>query len=248
MKPEDNRLIEEYLDGRLSVEARATLEARLAGDEELAQALKLRQDMDRQLRKREKRAKLQNTLADLNEEFFKVEVPTAAPKEAKRIPLHRRWYAYAAAIALVVTVSLVLYLNLRPGLYDQYAQHAPLALTAMSAQTDALAAEAELAFNSKNYEAAYTALQGYMGTNQTNNLANLYLGISALETDRLSEAQTIFNRLKAETDGTTNDYAQWYLALTYLKQGDKVACRAALEEIGENSEWYEEAQGVLGRL
>ncbi len=169
-------------------------------------------------------------------------------KEAKRIPLHRRWYAYAAAIALVVTVSLVLYLNLRPGLYDQYAQHAPLALTAMSAQTDALAAAAESAFNAKNYEAAYTALQGYVSANESNNLARLYLGISALETDRLSEAQTIFNRLKAQTDGVTTDYAQWYLALTYLKQEDKAACQSVLEEIGDRSEWYEEAQGMLRRL
>lgn len=248
MKPEDHILIEEYLDGRLSEEARAELEARLDTDDELAQAFALRRDMDRHLRKQEKRAQLKATLAELGEEFFQAEAPAAKPAEAKRIPLHRRWYAYAAAILLVATVSVVLYLNLRPGLYEQYAQHAPLALTVMSADTDALGAQAEQAFNDGHYENAYVLLQNYVSTNPENNLARLYLGISALETNRLEEAQSIFNQLKTEAGGQWADYGQWYLALAYLKRGDKAACRAELEEITEDSEWYEEAQRLLDRL
>lgn len=248
MKPEDYSLIEGYLDGRLSEAERSALEARLQSDEELAQALALRQDMDRHLRRQEKRAALKTTLAELGEDFFKMETPTAAPAGATRIPLHRRWYAYAAAIALVLTVSIVLYLNLRPGLYDQYARHAPLALTAMSADADALAAQAEQAFNAGDYENAYSALRGYIDANTTNNLARLYLGISALETGRLEEAQNIFTQLQLETGSQWADYAQWYLALTYLKKGDEAACRAALTQVGEDSEWYAKAQELLRKL
>lgn len=248
MKPGDHILIEEYLDGRLSEEARAALETRLAADEELAQALSLRRDMDRHLRKREKRAQLKSTLAELGQEFFKAETPAAAPGEARRIPLHRRWYAYAAAVLLLAAASIVLYLNLRPGLYEQYAQHAPLSLTVMSAEADALGARAEQAFNAGEYEDAYAALQDYVNAHPANNLARLYLGLSALETGRLDEALSIFNQIKTEAGGQWADYAQWYLALTYLKQGDKAACRTALEEIGDGSEWYEEARALLGRL
>lgn len=248
MKPEDHILIEDYLDGRLSEEARAELEARIDTDDELAQAFALRRDMDRHLRKQEKRVQLKATLAELGEEFFQAETTTAKPAEAKRIPLHRRWYAYAAAILLVATVSVVLYLNLRPGLYEQYAQHAPLALTVMSADADALGAQAEQAFNDGNYENAYVLLQNYVNTNPSNNLARLYLGITALETDRLEEAQSIFNQLKTEAGGQWTDYGRWYLALTYLKLGDTADCRAELEGIGGGSEWYEEAQALLGKL
>ena len=248
MKPEDYILIEDYLDGRLSAEARAELEARLAADEELARALDLRQDMDRRLRKQEKRAELKATLTELGNEFFQSETTAAKPAEAKRIPLRRRWYAYAAAILLLATASVVLYLNLRPGLYEQYAQHAPLSLTVMSADADALGAQAEQTFNAGDYENAYAALQGYVNANPTNNLARLYLGISALETDRPQEAQSIFSRLKTEAGGQWADYGEWYLALSYLNQGDKEACRMELEEITEDSEWYEEARALLKKL
>ncbi len=248
MKPEDYSLIEEYLDGRLSPEARAELESRLATDQELAAALSLRREMNRNLMKRDRRIQLKTTLDELGDEFFGAEeMEKPSQPKVKRLLPRRSWLAYAAAVAVLVTAGLALYFNWRPSLYDRHAQHPPLALVQRSAQSDALATRSEQYFNAKDYENAYQSLGRYIQIAPDNKLAKLYLGISALETDRFAEAQKIFTELRENGD-QWQDYAQWYLALNYLKQGDRTASRNALNQINSDSEWYENAQVLLKKL
>ena len=247
MKPEDYNLIEQYLDGQLSEEARTVFEARLASEKDLAEALTLRREMNRHLMRRDRRIELKQTLAELADEHFE-EVATSHP-EAKIVPMRgRRWLAYAASIAILAIIAFSLYYSLRPGLYNQYAQHPPLALTQLSSQAETLGPQAEQAFNQKDYEQAFRLLEQYLeAKEQEDPLAHLYLGISALETERYEEAIQTFSILSTQT-GQWQDYGQWYLALTYLKMGDKTACRAELSEISEASEWFGKAQELLEKL
>ena len=247
MKPEDHTLIEAYLDDQLAPEARADLEARLATDQRLAEALSLRQEMNRHLMKQDRRIQLKTTLAELGDDFFDAEETVESQPVTKRLFLQRSWLAYAAAVALLITAGITLYFNWRPNLYDRYAQHPPLALTQRSASSDLLATQAAQYFNAHDYENAYQSLGKYIESAQENTLAKLYQGISALEIDRIDEAQEIFNELQ-DIGGQWRDYGQWYLALSYLKQGDQAACQDVLNQINESSEWYGKAQILINKL
>jgi hypothetical protein len=44
------------------------------------------------------------------------------------------------------------------------------------------------------------------------------------------------------------DKATWYLALSYLKQDKKAACKSTLKEIPVDAEDYDKAQKLLNNL
>jgi len=90
-------------------------------------------------------------------------------------------------------------------------------------------------------------LQAYQRQKPEDLQVELYLGICWLETQQYAKANAVFQKI-SETESSFKDYGQWYLALSYLKQGNKTACRKTLQEVPAESEFAAKAQKLLKRL
>ncbi len=238
MRTDDYKLIDQYLRGELDEAGQQEVKSRMDSDEAFAEELRFQQEVKSFAGHRTRRQALQEQLTQLNQK---------TEKEAKVIPMRRRVFyiaGAAAAIALVIYLALPF---LMPGtLYDQFNDHQQLALQERGDNTT-LAQEAENAFNNGNYELAYAKLSELTQATPDDTRAQLALGITALETDKLVEAKTIFNTL-SNGDSAVKDNATWYLALTYVKAEDYANARQTLERIPAGTFWSAKAQELLNKL
>ena len=239
MNEQDDILIDQYLSGELSAEERQAFERRLGEDAELARALTLRRGMDQFLARREARPALQRQLQELGVEYF-------GKEEARVAPIgRRRLWSLAAAVAVLVVAVFVWRWVSSPSLYEEYAQHPPLALVEKSAAGPDLSAT-EQAFNKGDYSTALTGLEQYLDRQPQDTLALLYKGICAMELGQTVEAQAIFSSL--QNSPSWQEYGDWYLALSHLKQQRDDEAKAALQRIPEASPYHPQAQELLSRL
>lgn len=238
--------IDRYLRGELPEEEKNAFEAELGQNAELATELALQKDLEQFLRKQDRRAALKGQLETIGKDFFQ-EAP--AQETGRIVPLQRRhvlrWATgLAAAIALLLVARFVFF---QPSLYDQYGQHPPLAMIEKSNEVQDQLAAMEAAFNQKNYAQALPLLQAYVREKPEDLQAELYLGICLMETGQYRAARTIFTKISGG-ESSFVDYGQWYLALSYLKEGNKEESRKILQEVPAESEFAQKAQDLLKRL
>ena len=227
MKEEDYKSIDQYLQKELGNDEQQAFKQRLKEDNAFAKAYKESRQMTNYLQASLKQPALEEELAHLGKQYFKNE--TTSKAKLVRMPMLRIGLAIAAAIALLVVVWNPFNSG---GLYVQFAQHPSLALVEKSASSE-LIQKAEKAYTSGQYEAAYLALSEVLKSEPNNVQAKLALGISALETDRIEKAQSIFGEL-ANGSSSLKTYGNWYLALSYIKQGENEKAKPFLEKIGND--------------
>lgn len=234
--------IDRYLNGLMAPEEKRAFEAELATDAQLAGDLALQRDMDAMLRRKTQRAQLQAQLQGMSGGYFKDEKGAA-----KIVGLPRRRLLWAAGLAVAAALAFFVF---RPLLfspsYERYAQFPPLALAEKSGGVQDWS-EAETAFNRGDYGTAAPMLEAYVQAFPGDRQAQLFLGICKMELNRHEEARGIF-RSFADADPSLRDYADWYLALSFLKTKDIGACRAALKDISASSAFYAESGKLLKRL
>jgi hypothetical protein len=68
-----------------------------------------------------------------------------------------------------------------------------------------------------------------------------------LETEKYAAARELFINISSG-ESSFVDYGQWYLALSYLKEGNKTECRKVLQQVPAESEFAQKAQDLLKRL
>ncbi len=236
--------IDRYLHGAMDAAEKQAFEAEAASNTQLAEELALQRDMERFLHRRAHRDALQAQLRGMDSAYFREETP-----EVKLRALPRRrllWIgvvAAAAALALFVLRPVLF----GPTLYEQYAQYPSLSLAEKSASATTDWSKAEQAFNARDYAAAEPLLRSYVESFPEDMQARLFLGICQMESDRPDDARQTF-RSFAQADASLRDYADWYLALSYLKTGDYAACRQVLEAVAPASAQYGKAKELLEKL
>lgn len=247
MDRKDYELLEKYLKGELDEEARTRFEQRLVQEEELAAELAWQQRMQEFLRKTRDREQLKSKLEQLGDQYFQKE-EKAPPPSTPVVPLYRRRaFQVAASIALLIIAGWITFSLLnQPSLYRQFAQHPPLTLTEMSDEGPD-AGEIEQAFNREDYETAARELQTYLQDHPADTLALLYRGISLLETGQLQEATAIFSDIRSGRSDL-RELGAWYLALTYLREGNRTRAREVLQDLPPGADNFEKAQELLKRL
>lgn len=236
--------IDRYLTGAMDPAERQAFEAEMTADAQLAEDVTLQRDMGAFLRRREHRSALQAQLKDIGRAHFQPE-----KKETKTVSMSRRRILWIGAMAAAAGLALFLLrpLLFPPDLYDRYAEFPALALAQKSSAGPADWSAAETAFNSGNYAAAEAPLEQYLAAFPADMQAQLYLGICKMELDKHAEARQIFGAL-AQSGESFKDYAQWYLALSYLKSGDAAATQKTLDEIPDSSPFYKKAKELAARL
>ena len=248
MNAQDHNLLDDYFNGLLSPEAEHALKVRVAEDAEFGQAFALREQMEDFPRRTAQRSALAETLRSTGADFFH----TAAGGKATAVPgmsvtvNWRRWLAVAASIVLLAAAIWFVGSPATQPTYEQYAMHAPLALTKRGA-AEASASEAEAAFNAGKYAEALRALDRLQAEQPDNITASLYRAICLIETGSTREARVLLEPVAAGNSAIRTE-AQWYIALSYLKEKDTARCRAALEQIDPGGDHSEQAQSLLKAL
>jgi tetratricopeptide (TPR) repeat protein len=237
--------IDRFLRGELPEDEKKALETELSQNADLATELALQKDMEAFLRKQTQRAALQDQLQAVGGEFFQT-FEKAEPGRIISLP-RRQTLRWVIGIAASIALLLVARFLLQPNLYDQFAQHPPLAMIEKSNEVQDNLAAMEAAFNQQDYARALPLLQAYQRQKPEDLQVELYLGICWLETQQYAKANAVFQKI-SQTESSFKDYGQWYLALSYLKQGNKTACRKILLEVPAESEFAAKAQKLLKRL
>ena len=245
MNEKDYNWIEAFLNGELNAEDTKRFRERISREPEFREAYELRKSMNIYLKGKKGKEALQLELARIAESDADI---TEDPeiKKSKVVPLRKRLLQYAAAVAALLIIVWIFYMIITPkNLYQQYADIPQMKLTQMGQESTLT--QAEQAYNSKDYSLAYEKLKAHLNSTPDDINAYYYLGLSALESDRFSEALDIFKSVDSGTSAYQVN-AKWWMAMTYLKMDDLDKCRSTLEQIPESSDFYDNAQELLGKL
>lgn len=234
----DKELLEEWADGRMSESARAAFEARFAQEPALADAARLRRDMNRYLQRKEKRDELKARLA----------ATRAAHEEMRRTKTLRVvWRRRLGLLAAVAAVALVVVWWVgQPDLIERYATYPPLSLTQRSGEVEALALQAERLFAERQFAQAARVLDSLHQMNPADTLALLYEGIARFEAGDYRQAASLLEGFPPGGNWTTE--AWYFAALAHLALDEKDKARELLTKIPPHSGRYRQAQELLKRL
>ncbi|HMG89405.1 MAG TPA: tetratricopeptide repeat protein [Chryseolinea sp.] len=154
-----------------------------------------------------------------------------------------KWYYYAAAAAVGMTILVTVFMNSfneNPDqLFQAYFTPYPNMFepTVRSNQSsDSKRAEAFQAYEQGNYQKAATLFTDLLKDNKDAGML-LLLGNSNMMLGNLEEAKANFITLNDDFDDLDMQ-AKWYLSLCYLKNGEMDKAQALLKELGDTEISY----------
>ncbi len=213
MKDQDNTLLDAYFNGLLAENEAEQVRRRAAEEPEFAAAFQLRQVMEQWLRQEPGRQAVSETLITVGKDFFR---EPAAEKPLKVVSVNwRRALLLAASFALVLVATWYFGAPTQPD-YEQYALHTPISFTERG-ENETLQSAAEKDFSQKQYARALLSLDALLLQNPGDLTSSLYKGICLIELDSAAEARQVLQPLADGASALRGD-AQWYIALSYLKE------------------------------
>lgn len=240
MEPDDYELLHDYLWGRLEPAAREALEARLAVDEELAEALAHERLLCRAVQSMGD-TRLKAALGD-EERFMK--------NEDRLRPAWTR-IKVAAAVLILAAFAFVLYQQFNPtsadNLFATYFTPYPNQLELGHAgQSETELGEAMANYDRGAYHTAIPQLDRLRRQEGDLNVG-FYQGVALLATEQYHAALPHFQAIPA----THRLYweAHWYQALCLIGRGDETTARTALQRLVEQGDYQQEkARQLLDNL
>jgi DNA-directed RNA polymerase specialized sigma24 family protein len=154
------------------------------------------------------------------------------------------------ALAALVAISLAGLLVVSPWTKNIYRQFAPTQMMhqdSKNAATSQLFLEAEHYFNARSFAKAVPLLSQVIAKDTANIYAHYYRGVSLVELDQQDAARQDLQPIYQGKSPLQYD-AAFYIALSYLKQGNKQQCLEWLLKIPENAPIYLKVQKLLGEL
>lgn len=243
MNEQDHILLDAYFNGLLDEQEARALRNRVDTDPEWGAAFQLRQQMEQWLQQEPGRQAVSQTLTSVGADFFK-ENTSQTPLKATKVNW-KRSLLLAASFALLLVATWYFGTTRPPG-YGQYAIHTPLSFTERGAR-QTLQSAAESDFSQGNYRKALQSLNTLLQEQPDNLTAVLYKGICLIELDQTVEARNVLQPVAGGNSALRMD-AQWYIALSYLKEKNLARCKEALLLIDANSDQYEQARKLLSAL
>ncbi len=241
--------IDRYLDGTLERTELEAFEQALQEDQQLSREVEIQRELRRGIRNRGNDL-LKDRLRKIHTEEITSNQEGVDKKEKKGRVVALRWPMLGAVAAVLLLIAVFV---LFPGqqspeeLFAQNYEPYEISLVQRGEDADALA-KADEDYRSGNYQTAITSLETLLQNQPANAKLHLVLGICYLETDQLQQARDHFGL--ALNNGLYKDKAQWYLALSYLKEGKIQLARSYLEPLREdqNSIYREKAAQLLKKI
>ncbi|MDF2187830.1 tetratricopeptide repeat protein [Paraflavitalea sp. CAU 1676] len=264
--------IPRYLSGDMSPDEEAAFEKALQTDTELQELLNLHREVERSLQQEwgqdEQRDQLKATMQTLRQEYFGGEQQAGAQGEGKglhavqsgasaqqgiagpkpgKLVSFKRYVGVAIAAAAVLIIAIFVWNPFAGNLYDKYADTQMISQVERGSHVDSVLQEATTAFNSKDFTVAAVNLAEVVQNQPDNSYALFYLGVSLLQTDQVTYARAIFEKL-FKGESAFKYEACFYEALSFLKDKDKDTAKDWLEKIPADAPNYKKAQELMRKL
>lgn len=238
--------IGKYLDNEMTPQERSEFELQIANDDDLRTYIQLYSSIDKTMSMENaspKENELRQTLQQMNRKYF---------AEGGKVVQgsFKKWLAIAASVIILVTAGIYFLSSGKTSpekLYAQFANHDALNIQLRGNKTDSLAQNAAIAFNKRSYAEALPLLEQYISLQPDDIQMKFSLAVSYLETGNYNAADTIFSNIASGPTAYAAT-AQWYMALSALKQNNIVKCRTTLNSIPETSSFITKAKELLGKL
>ncbi|MEP0266111.1 tetratricopeptide repeat protein [Dokdonia sp.] len=266
MTSEESHLIGNYLNGMLSLEETKEIEQRISEEKSFRESVLIEMqlfdsiDPERwsyvqkvneenknayiELSKRENILKLKETIDKAN----------ATYQNSVSGSKNSLWKIYSTAAAVVIICGLVFLWPTTPTtdeLYTNALNLSELPSLTYRGENDSerLLEVAQEAFENKNYKEALAYFQDFRPKDPSNTTLEVYKGIAYMELGNYAEAREIFETL-ANSDVIDAPKGEWYMALLFLKKGDKDTAGSELQKIAAipSHYKYEEAKSLLKYL
>jgi hypothetical protein len=238
---DDDILVNDYLEGKMTGRKRKEFEEDLKSNRELYRVYRLHARVDAAL--------LDDDHNELRDMFEKMH-PAAAVR--RHYPV---WYKYAAAALLVLSLATALFLILSPGkagrndrLFAAYYKPyvTPGTMMAATGQPDKSITLGLQLYDEKSYEKAYEQFSLYLDNGGMGTLARFYAGTSLMALGKYTEAAPFFKAVIPTGDVLFTDQSKWYLALACLKTGNTHDAEDLLEDLVHTSVFYgHDARAIL---
>ncbi len=246
-------IIDQYLNKKLRGEQLEAFESRLNSDADFKKEIELQAYIHRganKLGEDEMRSKLKKIRREVlkSDEKRSTETKVVPLARKKKIRSILRW-STAAAIALAVGAliyMLTTYQNMsNVDLYASYYQPYAEEITVRDAGAVTQISQAIQLYKDKKYQEALPVFKQLLIAEPDNAELQLVIGICQLELDNFDKASQTFSSV---TNPLYKDQAQWYLAMTFLKQSDLGSASTILDSIQEGEFKYQEAQEILKEM
>jgi tetratricopeptide (TPR) repeat protein len=238
--------IEQYLANEMVPSERTAFKKELTSNPELAEELRLSQNIDSALMRDDIIDLRQKLIAAINaSKVVKAEVPVV------RMYTRKWWYAAASLIALVA-VAATLYLQTprritNDSLFSQYYNSENII---DQTRGDQNIVEAVIKFQQKDFASASQLFKSILDKDNTNIAVWFYYGISNIETKNYDNSIKAFTTIIKQNDNLYIEHAEWYLGLCYLKNNQKDKAIDQFVVVASNPDNFhcQEAKNILEKL
>lgn len=220
-------LIDKYLQGTLSGEEQERFQT-LMQEETFAEEVHFRSMIgiaSQQEGREQLKSLFQQADAELDEEASAPIVPMRSGRQS-----YLRWGSLAAVVLALLVFFLWPSSSSDADLFNKHYQAFPNLI----APADRSGAEKELlaqALQAYDREAYVEALRLFEQLPERNQNERLYLALSLLQTKRIAEAIPLLESISKDPEARYQEAAQWYLALAFLKQGNRTAAEEGIHLI-----------------
>ncbi|MEZ4961145.1 MAG: hypothetical protein R2830_15065 [Saprospiraceae bacterium] len=222
-------LFERYYLGDMAPEERTGFEARLQSDPDFAAAYASELLVFKSI----EMAGQADFLAKMKT-IHQEQVPVKKTARIRRLPSAISW-AMAAVIAALLAFGL--WWSLSPpspeALYAQFYSIPEFDTNRSGFVPSGQLDQAAGFYKVKDFQAAANVLSDYLTSNEGTAKDSLYLSICWLETGKAAQARDLLQTLSS--NASLADQAAWYLALSYLKEGNTAQSSYWLKQISEGT-------------
>ena len=225
-----DEFIQPFLDGELSREELDWFSKELQSNAVLAEDIKLYREVDSAIREqdvmdlRDQLDVIHNSIGD----------PTKEPAQHSRI---RKMLSYGAIASLAILISFGILLKVQhkkltnEQIYQRHYEPYEVTMIYRSGETQRMINLAQSKYDAQDFFGAIEIYEQILGTEPGDMESNLYSGISYMETDQYSKAESRFGTILDHNDNLYIEQAEWYLGFCYLQTGKNLEARAHFKEI-----------------
>lgn len=232
-----------YTDQEMGDEEKVAFENALQTDSDLEKEyqlyLSVNQSLKQHLHLNEEDLAFKDNISKYQQQYFGDEQKTFG---VKIIAFKKYWY-----VAAVLLLALFIWAPWNQDLYNKYSSTEMVTFTERGESETSRLQKAADYFNSDKFTEAKEILAVLSKEKPEDDLRRFYLALTQLETNEIAESQKNLN-LVYQKQSVFKYNAAFYMALSYLKKKDKTTAKQWLNKIPADSDEFDKAQELLGKL
>ncbi len=246
----DIKYIDRYLSNDMSHDEVLLFKDKLKSDSNIRSDYRLMCEVDNAIME-DDIMDMRSMLGGIYAENFK----TTEKKKIINIFSNSKLYYAAASLALLITTGGLLYNNYNKqsstsAIFDEYYKpyESTSAFRSGDIKTDALLFNAMHKYQQEDYSGALSMFEEILSKNGKDLTANLYSGISYLETEEYKNATNSFQSIVANNDNLFVEQAKWYLAMCYVKTDSVHKAEVLFNELIKSDSYYKDDSEEIIKL